>query len=81
LVEEAAAASKSMDEQANGLSELVAFFNTGDNNTVAKSSVGERRSRDERPWTEEPQSAPEPAVKEQKRVATAGSSDEEWEDF
>jgi hypothetical protein len=44
----AAAVSKSMDEQTNGLSELVAFFNAGNNNINSASSVGERRS-DERP--------------------------------
>jgi len=79
LVEEAAAASKSMDEQANGLSELVAFFNTGDNNTVAKSSVGERRSRDERPWTESTDQVVTKKSVDKKIASTGGDSD--WEEF
>jgi methyl-accepting chemotaxis protein len=78
LVEEAAAASKSMDEQANSLSELVAFFNTGDNNINSASSVGERRS-DERPWTESTEQTVTEKQVDKKIASTGGDSD--WEEF
>jgi methyl-accepting chemotaxis protein len=79
LVEEAAAASESMDEQAKGLTSLIGFFNTGNASTgsnVAPNS--ERRSSNERPWTKESQ--PKPAVKKETKAASGGS-DSEWDEF
>jgi methyl-accepting chemotaxis protein len=76
LVEEAAAASESMDEQAKGLTKLIGFFNTGQ--AVATSHMAERRG-DERPWKEEHKAAA-PSTKVDQKVASAGS-DSDWEEF
>jgi methyl-accepting chemotaxis protein len=78
LVEEAAAASESMDEQAKGLTSLIGFFNTGDNSTGV-SHATERRS-EERPWKDEPQAAAKPKPRVEQKVASAGG-DSEWEEF
>ncbi len=81
LVEEAAAASESMDEQAKGLTELISFFNTGNNSTGGSTAAaGERRSRDERPWTPEKSQPKKSAAKVQSKAAGAGS-DSEWDEF
>ncbi len=80
LVEEAAAASKSMDEQAKGLMELMDFFDTGEAGE-SHSQPMERRSAN-RPWTEtatENASTPASPVREKKVAATGGDS--EWEEF
>jgi methyl-accepting chemotaxis protein len=82
LVEEAAAASESMDEQAKGLTNLISFFNTGNaasggSSNESKATV-ERRSNTERPWTQGSQ--PAPAAKVEPKAASAGS-DSEWDEF
>ncbi len=78
LVEEATAASKSMDQQASGLSELVAFFNTGDN-SKSVITAADRRLVDDRPWSEKSESSSEPVNEPLKKAATGGDS--EWEEF
>jgi len=85
LVEEAASASKSMQEQASGLNELMTFFNTGEDS--GSSTAGSRRST-ERPWSgNKPTEADAPAPKKPvaKKAASAGGSDSgsdsEWEEF
>ena len=75
LVEEAAAASESMDEQAKGLTSLISFFNTGDSGT---SQVANDRRGSERPWKEEPKAKPAARVE---RKAASGGGDDEWEEF
>ena len=83
LVEEAASASESMDEQAKGLTELMNFFNAGDtgSSSSAKSGLKDRRSTD-RPWNEQ-NSKPvsKPVTKPSAKAASAGSEDSEWEEF
>lgn len=81
LVEEAAAASESMDEQSKNLLDQMEFFNTGEQ---AQTAPQERRSN-ERPWSEE-QAASKPVsaapVKPAKVAAASESLDsDEWEEF
>jgi len=83
LVEEAAAASESMDEESRALIELMQFFNVGEGSGYSGSAPMERRSA-ERPWTGK--AAPKPTVKAapaaSARVASGGSrGDDVWEEF
>jgi methyl-accepting chemotaxis protein len=78
LVEEAAAASESMDEQAKGLTELIGFFNTGNDTGSSAKSASERRSGNERPWTKETSEA-KPKAKAEPKAASGGDSD--WDEF
>ncbi len=84
LVEEAASASESMDEQAKGLNELMEFFNVGEGsggNRVSATTAGDRRSN-ERPWKGDKQvEKPVTSKPESTKAASAGGSDSEWEDF
>lgn len=77
LVEEAASASESMDEQAKGLTQLMTFFNTGNGSGEHSQTAAERRST-ERPWTEE-QKPKKPVAKASKKAASG--TDSEWEEF
>jgi methyl-accepting chemotaxis protein len=84
LVEEAASASESMDEQAKGLTELMEFFKGGEgsgSNTSATHNAEDRR-RYERPWKAEAQAEKPVTIKSNnKKAASAGGNDSEWEDF
>ena len=77
LVEEAAAASESMDEQSRNLTEQMRFFNTGNNQAAAPQ---DRRATEERPWTAE-SAAPAPAVKPKVAAASASMDSDEWDEF
>ena len=95
LVEEAAAASESMDEQARTLSDLMRGFRLGDEEPVARSSGkssarGERRDSANRPWSGKPQggarkaapkAAEQPKTSQRKAAAAGGGSDSDWEEF
>ena len=83
LVEEAASASESMDEQARGLTELMTFFNTGEGSerTGSAANASDRRGH-ERPWKGEsktPQVVKKPVKLAEKKIASGGDS--EWEEF
>jgi len=81
LVEEAAAASESMDEQSRNLLDQMGFFNTGN---VQAAAPQERRTVEERPWTPESEAAPKaPASVAAPKVATASASmdSDEWDEF
>ncbi len=86
LVEEAAAASLSMGEQAGKLSKMVGFFKTGDG--AANMPVTERRQA-ERPWAGQPAAAHTQAMPatQAKKVSAAGNAtssaadNNEWEEF
>ncbi len=82
LVEEAAAASESMDEQSRGLLEQMDFFNTGN---VQAAASQERRTVEERPWTPESEAAtkaPAAQVKAPKVASASASMDsDEWDEF
>ncbi len=80
LVEEAAAASESMDEQSRNLTEQMKFFNTGNNQAAAPQ---ERRATEERPWTAESAAPAAPAVAVKPKVAAASTSmdSDEWDEF
>lgn len=80
LVEEAASASESMDEQAKGLTKLMTFFNTGTSASHETVNASDERRRPERPWTEEKLSL-KPVASVEKKVASGGSTDSEWEEF
>jgi len=78
LVEQAAASSEAMGEQARNLSELVGFFKTstpGESSSTA--DHGERR-RGSRPWAE--QEEPSTTAGSPGKAAT-GTDDGEWEEF
>jgi len=82
LVEEAAAASESMGEQAGNLNEMVGFFKTG-NSAVSHSGV--ERRKDARPWGGQPVATAEPdktvsAARHQK-VVHSSTDESEWEEF
>jgi methyl-accepting chemotaxis protein len=83
LVEEAAAASESMDEQAKGLTSLIGFFNVGDSASgqLNRSFAEEERRSNVRPWKEETQTqhSPKPNASLDKKAASGGDSD--WEEF
>ncbi len=91
MVEEAVSASKSVNEQAEGLNELMEFFTVetaGKRSATRKSaSDSERRAQTKRPWTK-------PAVAKStvaasatsvplQKVASAGTgaADEDWQEF
>lgn len=78
LVEEAAAASESMDEQAKNLIEQMRFFNTGADHAPTQ----ERRSA-ERPWKEPTPEKParKPIATVKKVAATSSLNSDEWEEF
>lgn len=78
LVEEAAAASESMDEQAKGLIDKMSTFNTGDFSGAG--GQVERRSND-RPWSESKPAAPRASRPARKAAAGASVSNDEWEEF
>ncbi len=82
LVEEAAAASESMDEQSRGLLDQMGFFNTG---TVQAEATQERRTVEERPWTPETEvstKAPAAPVAAPKVAAASTNMDsDEWDEF
>lgn len=79
LVEEAAAASESMDEQAKGLTSLISFFNTGDDSVSSMDTVSHERRSNDRPWKNE-ESKTQPAATVERKVASA-AGDDEWEEF
>ena len=87
LVEEAAAASESMGEQAEDLNQMMSFFTVDSSGARPKSALPtggvERRSAD-RPWSGAQQSdAAEEVVAAsvpQRKAATNGG-DQEWEEF
>ncbi len=80
LVEEAAAASESMGDQARNLNNLVGFFSTG---TGAVASSEEQRRNSGRPWAEEKTASPKPEVAASKplRVVNGDLGNSEWEEF
>jgi len=94
-VEEAAAASESMDEQSKGMMKLMEFFKVeGEVDAVVKDTLGQNRRSASRPWVKGtattkpggPQSTlntkPGSVMPTQmKGVAAAGGADSEWEDF
>jgi methyl-accepting chemotaxis protein len=74
LVEEAAAASHSMQEQAAELAQVVGFFKTGNAVTTQKAKT-ERRTPAPAPFIA---AAP---IRKAVAVAPARTSDSEWEEF
>ncbi|MCX7248970.1 MAG: hypothetical protein NTX31_15095, partial [Burkholderiales bacterium] len=97
LVEEAAAAAESLEEQAQNLQAAVAIFNIGGHTTTVRSQPAVRKT--ERPALSTPhRSAPRPLAHAAPRLAAkptrapqpaaqtakaapAGSSEEQWEEF
>lgn len=92
LVEEAAAGSESLEEQANHLTEIMEFFKlqetaaTSIPDRVPQAPVAvERRGGAERPWSGTPSARPKTTSSRAKvpaqRVAVAGGDGKEWEEF
>ncbi len=82
LVEEAAAASESMDDQARTLNEMMNFFETGDNtiSTTPAPAAVERAAVS----ASRPAPVPQPAAASRSTAAAApgiASDDSEWEEF
>ena len=74
LVEEAAAASESLDEQANGLDQLMTFFKVSENDAV--------QTRAPRTTASAPAAAPRrPAPAARRPAPSASTNDSEWEEF
>ncbi|OUR71296.1 hypothetical protein A9Q78_10215 [Methylophaga sp. 41_12_T18] len=71
LVEEAAAASESMDEQGKGLQRLMSFFDTGVDSGVTAAPTAPASAR--------PTAAPK--AKRPSKPAASASSDDEWDEF
>lgn len=85
LVEEAAAASKSMDDQSNSLQELVAIFNVGDQAAMAPAP---RSSKPKAPSHASdnrrgngPRAVPAPAAKPRPAPRASSADNEDWEEF
>ncbi|TCO76571.1 methyl-accepting chemotaxis protein [Chromatocurvus halotolerans] len=84
LVEEAAAASKSMDDQSNSLQELVAIFNVGDQAAMAPAP----RVRPQAPAhasdnrrSNGPRAVPAPAAQRRPAPRASSADNEDWEEF
>ncbi len=93
LVEQAAAASKSISDQSSKLDDMMAFFTTqsdaGMPATNSETTVPTERRSQDRPWsgdiesggTETPTTRESEPEMPQKRSAVGGSTDSEWEEF
>lgn len=80
LVEEAAAASVSVGDQAQGLNKLISFFTTADQSNASPRTT-ERRTAN-RPWPSQPVSeTPEPALQAAAPANKVVGGDSEWEEF
>ncbi|HMM74631.1 MAG TPA: methyl-accepting chemotaxis protein [Gammaproteobacteria bacterium] len=79
LVEQAAAASESMDQESRALLEVVGFFKHEEAEGGAMPAALERRGPD-RPWSAKPATRKTPAPAPQP-AAAAGGDDEMWAEF
>ena len=77
LVEEAAAASESMDEQAKGLERLMNFFKTGAQDLMAGRSGASSMAAPSQPQAERPSSTSTSGTNR----GVKPSADDEWEEF
>jgi len=76
LVEEAAAASEALDDQANGLNEMMTYFDMGDNGASRAAPA----ARSKRPTA--PRTATRKAAASRPQPAASGAGDDgEWEEF
>jgi methyl-accepting chemotaxis protein len=82
LVEEAAAASQAIVEQAQALNSLVGRYNVGDGGSVVSraSATAERRGKD-RPWNNNKVAAKKPAAATAPVRKAAGGDGAEWSEF
>jgi len=78
LVEQAAASSEAMGEQARNLSELVGFFKTSSSGSTGSIAVTTERRADDRPWTD--QDVPV-TPGDSTDIAATGTDDGSWEEF
>jgi hypothetical protein len=79
LVEEAAAAAESLQEQAGKLAEAVSVFKLdGSSYSVRPAAVARQAAPSALP---KPRSAPARAMTSPKKLAVAGGGNEEWEEF
>jgi methyl-accepting chemotaxis protein len=81
LVEQAAASSKSMEEQAKGLSQLVAVFKIDESQEQAVGTPVAGTAAPEKEQAAEPESAPVPKPKLVKKAVGSDADASEWEEF
>ncbi len=78
LVEQAAASSEAMGEQARNLSELVGFFKTSSSRATSSTTGHNERRTGDRPWAE--QVTPTTTAGNSDKAAT-GTDGDSWEEF
>ncbi|WP_269471118.1 methyl-accepting chemotaxis protein [Sulfuriflexus mobilis] len=78
LVEEAAAASESLDEQARGLDQLMTFFRVDENESVERRAP---RTAPAAPAARRPAARPAAAARRPAAASSAPVDDSEWEEF
>jgi len=81
LVEEAAAASESMDEESRALIELMQFFNVGDALGAQSAPTAVERRGPNRPWTGGAPQASVRAAPKARAAAGSAKGDDVWEEF
>jgi len=80
LVEQAASASESMEEQAKGLIKLMEFFNVGDSGG-SSGFMSRQSAAAPQATTAAPRSAPAAAAPEKRRPSAQNTGDDEWSEF
>lgn len=81
LVEEAAAASKSMDDQSKSLQELVAIFNAGDEGGAAPAPRARAHASAHAGRNTGPRPVPAPAARPRPAPKASSADSEDWEEF
>ncbi|WP_146101901.1 methyl-accepting chemotaxis protein [Rhodopila globiformis] len=79
LVEEAAAAAKSMEDQTDGLTEIVSVFRLGKEAAAPQAQPAARAAA--KPAPARPPREPAPAAARPRKLATAGAGDDDWKEF
>ena len=81
LVEEAAAASESMNEQASGLTRLMEFFNVGSEAASEAPAAGMQQSQATAPARPQPRGMAARSSRPASGTGPATAADDEWEEF
>ncbi len=81
LVEEAAAAAKSMEEQTEGLLHMVGGFVLAQGHAVAPAAATTTRGPAPRPQARKPAATASRATQGRKAVAASASDDDDWKEF
>ncbi|MGK2951115.1 MAG: methyl-accepting chemotaxis protein, partial [Thiobacillus sp.] len=81
LVEEAAAAAESLQDQAGMLSQAVSVFKMEGGNYSQRPAISSHTSSASAAPRAKPKSAPQKAIPNKNKLAVAGGGSEEWEEF